>query len=118
MCDILYSVAETDFGKDSGKDNVTFTRNHSRGCGHFFTFRASYNFLERNNLVSIIRSSQPEDTGFRMHRNIKTKGLPSVITIFSAPNYRWEFKNKAAILKYIDNAINVCQFSESAIPFS
>jgi hypothetical protein len=41
-----------------------------------------------------------------MYRKTKTTGFPSVMTIFSAPNYLDVYNNKAAVLKYENNVMN------------
>ena len=43
---------------------------------------------------------------YRMYRKTKTTGFPSVMTIFSAPNYLDVYNNKAAVLKYENNVMN------------
>ncbi len=45
-----------------------------------------------------------------MYRKTRTTGFPSVMTIFSAPNYL-DVYNKGAILKYKSNAFNIRQFN-------
>lgn len=42
---------------------------------------------------------------YRMYRKTKTTGFPSVMTIFSAPNYLDVYSNKAAVLKYESNVM-------------
>jgi hypothetical protein len=42
---------------------------------------------------------------YRMYRKTKTTGFPSVMTIFSAPNYLDVYGNKAAVLKYESNVM-------------
>lgn len=42
---------------------------------------------------------------YRMYRKTKTTGFPSVMTIFSAPNYLDVYANKAAVLKYESNVM-------------
>ncbi|KAG2340101.1 hypothetical protein BDR05DRAFT_967344 [Suillus weaverae] len=49
--------------------------------------------------------------GYRMYRKTKTTGFPSVMTIFSAPNYLDVYNNKAAVLKYESNMMNIRQFN-------
>ena len=46
-----------------------------------------------------------------MYRKIKTTGFPSVMTIFSAPNYLDIYNNKAAVLKCENNVMNIRQFN-------
>jgi diadenosine tetraphosphatase ApaH/serine/threonine PP2A family protein phosphatase len=50
-------------------------------------YKAACDFLERNNLLSIIRAHEAQDSGYRMYRKTKTTGFPSVMTLFSAPDY-------------------------------
>ena len=80
--------------------------NHVRGCSYFFSYPAACNFLEKNNLLSIIRAHEAQDAGYRMYRKTRTTGFPSVMTIFSAPNYLDVYNNKAAVLKYENNVMN------------
>jgi serine/threonine-protein phosphatase 2B catalytic subunit len=81
MCDILWADPLEEFGNE--KTSETFIHNHVRGCSYFYTYVASsripldhlsdaylsrsYNaacqFLERNNLLSIIRAHEAQDAG-------------------------------------------------------
>ncbi|KAI6165933.1 Metallo-dependent phosphatase-like protein [Pisolithus thermaeus] len=115
MCDILWSDPVEDFGQE--KTNESFLHNHVRGCSYFFTYQAACQFLERNNLLSIIRAHEAQDAGYRMYRKTKTTGFPSVITIFSAPNYLDVYNNKAAVLKYESNVMNIRQFNCTPHPY-
>jgi len=90
--------------------------------------------LERNRLLSIIRAHEAQDAGFvifsyccisiadgqfsyRMYRKTRTTGFPSVMTLFSAPNYLDVYNNKAAILKYESNVLNIRQFNCTPHPY-
>jgi serine/threonine-protein phosphatase 2B catalytic subunit len=115
MCDILWSDPVEDFGQEKTTDS--FVHNHVRGCSFFFTYQAACHFLERNNLLSIIRAHEAQDAGYRMYRKTKTTGFPSVMTIFSAPNYLDVYNNKAAVLKYESNVMNIRQFNCSPHPY-
>ncbi|KAF8605620.1 Serine/threonine-protein phosphatase 2B catalytic subunit A1 [Ceratobasidium sp. AG-I] len=115
MCDILWADPLEDFGSE--KTNESFIHNHVRGCSYFFTYQAACQFLERNNLLSIIRAHEAQDTGYRMYRKTKTTGFPSVMTIFSAPNYLDVYNNKAAVLKYESNVMNIRQFNCTPHPY-
>ncbi|KAH7908639.1 Metallo-dependent phosphatase-like protein [Hygrophoropsis aurantiaca] len=115
MCDILWSDPVEDFGQE--KMNESFVHNHVRGCSYFFTYQAACQFLERNNLLSIIRAHEAQDAGYRMYRKTKTTGFPSVMTIFSAPNYLDVYNNKAAVLKYESNVMNIRQFNCTPHPY-
>ena len=52
-----------------------------------------------------------------MYRKTKTTGFPSVMTIFSAPNYLDVYGNKAAVLKYESNVMNIRQFNSTPHPY-
>ena len=52
-----------------------------------------------------------------MYRKSQTTGFPSLITIFSAPNYLDVHNNKAAVLKYENNEMNIRQFNCSPHPY-
>jgi diadenosine tetraphosphatase ApaH/serine/threonine PP2A family protein phosphatase len=47
----------------------------------YYSYNAACAFLERNNLLSIIRAHEAQDPGYRMYRKTKSTGFPSVITI-------------------------------------
>jgi serine/threonine-protein phosphatase 2B catalytic subunit len=112
MCDILWADPLEEFGQE--KTNDFFIHNHVRGCSYFFSYPAACAFLEKNNLLSIIRAHEAQDAGYRMYRKTRTTGFPSVMTIFSAPNYLDVYNNKAAVLKYENNVMNIRQFSKFA----
>lgn len=82
MCDLLWSDPVEDFGQE--KTTESFLHNHVRGCSYFFTYvfstvflqmggtdvihglcryQAACQFLERNNLLSIIRAHEAQDAG-------------------------------------------------------
>jgi serine/threonine-protein phosphatase 2B catalytic subunit len=115
MCDLLWADPAEDFGRERGDEH--FTHNHVRGCSFFFTYQAACAFLERNNLLSIIRAHEAQDAGYRTYRKTKSTGFPSVMTIFSAPNYLDAYNNKAAVLKYENNILNIRQFNCSPHPY-
>ncbi|KAI0041511.1 serine/threonine protein phosphatase 2B [Auriscalpium vulgare] len=115
MCDILWSDPVEDFGQE--KNSESFVHNHVRGCSYFFTYQAACQFLERNRLLSIIRAHEAQDAGYRMYRKTRTTGFPSVMTLFSAPNYLDVYNNKAAILKYESNVLNIRQFNCTPHPY-
>ncbi|CAO3566639.1 unnamed protein product [Mortierella alpina] len=115
MCDLLWSDPLEDFGQET--TNEYFVHNHVRGCSYFYTYHAVCAFLERNNLLSVIRAHEAQDAGYRMYRRTRTTGFPSVMTIFSAPNYLDMYNNKAAVLKYENNVMNIRQFNASPHPY-
>ncbi|KAI6222492.1 Serine/threonine-protein phosphatase [Aphelenchoides fujianensis] len=115
MCDLLWSDPLEDFGSD--RHTEQFSHNSVRGCSYFYSYGACCDFLQHNNLLSIIRAHEAQDAGYRMYRKSQTTGFPSLITIFSAPNYLDVYNNKAAILKYENNVMNIRQFNCSPHPY-
>ncbi|ESO05886.1 hypothetical protein HELRODRAFT_186366 [Helobdella robusta] len=115
MCDLLWSDPLEDFGSEKNAEH--FTHNSVRGCSYFYSYAACCDFLQQNSLLSIIRAHEAQDAGYRMYRKSQTTGFPSLITIFSAPNYLDVYNNKAAILKYENNVMNIRQFNCSPHPY-
>jgi len=113
MCDLLWSDPMDDFNIESEK----FEPNTVRGCSYSFSFSAACEFLENNRLLSVIRAHEAQDAGYKMHRRNDKTGFPSVITLFSAPNYLSSYNNKGAILRYENNVINIRQFNNSPSPY-
>ena len=115
MCDILWADPLEEFGQE--KTSEFYVHNHVRGCSYFFSYPAACAFLEKNNLLSVIRAHEAQDAGYRMYRKTRTTGFPSVMTIFSAPNYLDVYNNKAAVLKYENNVMNIRQFNCTPHPY-
>ncbi|CAK5266188.1 unnamed protein product [Mycena citricolor] len=115
MCDILWSDPAENFGSETTTDG--FLHNHVRGCSFFYTYNAACAFLERNKLLSIIRAHEAQDAGYRMYKKARTTEFPAVMTIFSAPNYLDVYNNKAAVIKYENNVMNIRQFNCSPHPY-
>ncbi|MEE6488091.1 hypothetical protein FKM82_015128 [Ascaphus truei] len=89
MCDLLWSDPSEDFGSEKSQEH--FGHNTVRGCSYFYSYR--------------------------MYRKSQTTGFPALITIFSAPNYLDVYNNKAAVLKYENNVMNIRQFNCSPHPY-
>lgn len=115
MCDLLWSDPLEDYGNE--KTNEHFTHNTVRGCSFFYSYAACCEFLQNNQLLSIIRAHEAQDAGYRMYKKSSQTAFPSLITIFSAPNYLDVYNNKAAILKYENNVMNIRQFNCSPHPY-
>jgi serine/threonine-protein phosphatase 2B catalytic subunit len=113
MCDLLWADPIENYDEDH---DDTFVPNQMRGCSYCYTFNAVNEFLNANKLLSVIRAHEAQDAGFRMHKKTQ-KGFPSVITIFSAPNYLDAYNNKGAILRYENDVLNIRQFSHSPHPY-
>lgn len=116
MCDLLWSDPFEDYGKENSS-HEKFTPNNVRGCSYFYSFNAVCEFLQANSLLSMIRAHEAQDAGYKMYRRASSTGFPSLITIFSAPNYLDVYNNKAAILKYENQVMNIRQFNASPHPY-
>ncbi|XP_059551997.1 serine/threonine-protein phosphatase 2B catalytic subunit gamma isoform isoform X4 [Myotis daubentonii] len=115
VCDLLWSDPLEDYGSERTLEH--YSHNTVRGCSYFYSYPAVCDFLRNNNLLSIIRAHEAQDAGYRMYRKSQTTGFPSLITIFSAPNYLDVYNNKAAVLKYENNVMNIRQFNCSPHPY-
>jgi serine/threonine-protein phosphatase 2B catalytic subunit len=114
MCDLLWSDPYEEFDSDTGPK---FEHNHVRGCSYFYSYRAACSFLDKNNLLSVIRAHEAQANGYRMYRKSKSTGFPALMTIFSAPNYIDVYNNKAAVLRYDKSVLNIRQFNSSPHPY-
>lgn len=112
-----------------------FIHNGARGCSFYYTYvvfqstpalrpnthshryDAVCAFLTRNNLLGVFRGHEAQDAGYTMHRKTPTKKFPSVITVFSAPNYLDAYHNRGAVLKYANKNITIRQYNCSPHPY-
>mmetsp|Transcript_84536 Transcript_84536/g.146691 ORF Transcript_84536/g.146691 Transcript_84536/m.146691 type:complete len:550 (-) Transcript_84536:264-1913(-) len=122
LCDLIWSdpMEEPEGQEKSGKKkdrSPPFIQNEVRGCSYFYTFDGAAKFLQKNSLLSIIRAHEAQLEGYKMHKTNPSTGFPSVITIFSAPNYCDCYNNKAAILKFDNSTLNILQFNCSPHPY-
>jgi serine/threonine-protein phosphatase 2B catalytic subunit len=139
MCDLLWSDPAEDYENIEGilklvatprtnapaktlsatdTSSGSFYRpNAARGCSYLYTYAAINEFLVHNQMLSVVRAHESQDLGYRMYKKIPDIGFPSLITIFSAPNYCDVYQNKAAIMKYENNIVNIHQFNCSPHPY-
>lgn len=120
FCDLMWSDPSNEFDNEPyGASNKVkdFSENYERGCSYMYSYNAVCQFLERNNLLSVIRAHQAQDKGYRMYKKTPTQQFPSVISLFSAPNYCGTYGNKAAVLKYDVTTMNIRQFSSQPEPY-
>eukprot|EP00397_Hematodinium_sp_SG-2012_P033124 GEMP01035345.1.p1 GENE.GEMP01035345.1~~GEMP01035345.1.p1 ORF type:complete len:381 (+),score=57.28 GEMP01035345.1:588-1730(+) len=118
LCDLLWSdPVEEKEGEPPMRHSELFIKNEVRGCSWFYTYEACSTFLYKNSVLSIIRAHEAQIEGYKMHRTSESTGFPTVITIFSAPNYCDVYNNKGAILKFDNNTLNILQYNSSTHPY-
>jgi serine/threonine-protein phosphatase 2B catalytic subunit len=83
LCDLLWS----DPGTDKEAKTLKFAKNLERECSYKFGLEPVKHILKKNNFLSIVRAHQVQIDGYKMHRWGGSQAFPSVITVFSAPNY-------------------------------
>eukprot|EP00920_Eleutheroschizon_duboscqi_P027913 GHVT01068244.1.p1 GENE.GHVT01068244.1~~GHVT01068244.1.p1 ORF type:complete len:518 (+),score=122.83 GHVT01068244.1:411-1964(+) len=116
FCDLLWADP-IDEEKEDHVVQAAFFPNDVRGCSFFFGYEAASGFLDKNLLLSIIRAHEAQLEGYKMHQTNSKTGFPTVITIFSAPNYCDVYNNKGAVLKFENNTLNIQQFNFSPHPY-
>jgi len=114
MCDLLWADPMETF---TAEIDSPYEFNTVRGCSFNFSYNSVCDFLERTGMLSVIRAHEAQDAGYRMHRRHERTGFPSLITLFSAPNYLDAYNNKGAIMRYENNVINIRQFNCSPHPY-
>ncbi|KAK7062655.1 hypothetical protein VNI00_000143 [Paramarasmius palmivorus] len=125
LCDLLWSDPVTNYGHEQEHTpqgpplppGTTYLYNQTRGCSYYFTYEATCQFLDRNRLLGVIRGHEAQDAGYTMHRKTPTKKFPSVITIFSAPNYLDVYHNRGAVIKYANKNITIRQYNYTQHPY-
>lgn len=114
-CDLMWSDPSSKYDENLSKDR-DFQENYERGCSYMYSYNAVTKFLQRNNLLAMIRAHQAQDKGYRMYA-ATAQSFPSIISLFSAPNYCGTYGNKAAVLKYDVATMNIRQFSSQPEPY-
>jgi len=114
MCDLLWSDPTDDFTSTSP---VFFTHNRNRHTSYSYGYKAVVELLNKNKWLSVIRAHEAQEHGYRMYEKNEKTGFPSLITLFSAPNYCTEYNNKAAIMRYENNSMTIKQFNDSPHPY-
>jgi serine/threonine-protein phosphatase 2B catalytic subunit len=113
LCDLLWSDPLDD--KDARK--MKFEKNTARECSVKFGLEPVKEVLKKNNYISIIRAHQVQVDGYKMHRWGGATAFPSVITVFSAPNYCGEYHNKGAVILIENEKMNIKQYKDVDHPF-
>eukprot|EP00759_Apiculatamorpha_spiralis_P053306 PhF_6_TR6159/c0_g1_i1/m.9175/K04348/PPP3C, CNA; serine/threonine-protein phosphatase 2B catalytic subunit len=115
MTDLLWSDPMDDEA-EARHANTHFAPNEERGCSYVFSFRATCSFLASNKLLCVIRAHEAQEEGYKLYKKTSA-GFPSVICVFSAPNYCDTYDNKAAVVKFHNNTMNVKQFHSVEHPY-
>lgn len=84
---------------NNGELGSVVKANDVRGCSYFFGYELCKQFLKPNKLLSVIRAHEAQANGYKMYHWGGEKQFPTVITIFSAPNYCDFYNNKAAVIR-------------------
>ncbi|RVD92659.1 Serine-threonine phosphatase catalytic subunit [Tubulinosema ratisbonensis] len=98
MCDLLWSDPAQNFNLSKKK----FEFNTKRRVSYVYYFEAVKEFLEKNDLETIIRGHEVEKMGYKLFKCYKTE-VPSVYTVFSAPNYCDMYNNLGSTLFFDGN---------------
>jgi serine/threonine-protein phosphatase 2B catalytic subunit len=114
FCDMLWSDP---VDSPTGTLIEKFKYNNARSCSFYFGQQAANKFLKANGLSSVIRAHEAQLEGYKMHRWNGQNKFPVVITLFSAPNYCDCYNNKGALLKLVDNTLNIQQYSANPHPY-
>lgn len=128
LCDLMWADPSPD---DEAHMMPDFSHNSDRDCSVFFGKQAANKFLEANSLISILRGHQVQQEGYKMHRfgdrsfSVSSKSsnasssldFPSVVTIFSAPNYCGSYDNRGAFFLLDHGVVQMNQFNETEAPY-
>ncbi|KAN0125341.1 Metallo-dependent phosphatase [Lactarius tabidus] len=125
LCDLLWADPVPNFGHEAEPSQhpspvppgQMWGHNTKRGGSYYFTYEAVIKFLERNELLGVIRGHEVQDAGYVMFRKTPIKKFPSVITVFSAPNLLDKYHNRGAVLKYANNSTTIRQYHANPHPF-
>nr|XP_027202861.1 serine/threonine-protein phosphatase 2B catalytic subunit-like [Dermatophagoides pteronyssinus] len=117
FCDLLWADPIDQTRQRTSFKTENFIVNNVRGCSYFYGFNAVQEFLQQNNFLCIIRAHEAQALGFKLGKESPETDFPTVITIFSAPNYCDVYANKAAYMTIQQNLINIQQFCAVHHPF-
>ncbi len=113
LCDLLWA----DPVEDLHATKINFIENRERECSVKFGLKPVKQILKKNNFLSIIRAHQVQVDGYKMHRWGGQTAFPSVITVFSAPNYCGTYNNKGAVILIENDKMNIKQYKDVEHPF-
>ena len=114
FCDLLWSDP---IDNEEGICENSYRPNDVRGCSYFYGADAVIKFLDKNNLLSVLRAHEAQIEGYKMHKWSNSE-FPVVITIFSAPNYCDVYGNKGALIKFdVSFLFKICFINFNDIVF-
>ncbi|KAJ6244762.1 serine/threonine-protein phosphatase 2b catalytic subunit 1-related [Anaeramoeba flamelloides] len=114
--DLLWSDPQKDYNNPK-KNTKKFIKNVSRSCSYRYSFRAVERFLKANKLTCVIRGHESCQNGYRMYKKSKLTGFPTLITLFSCPNYLGVYTNKGAVIEYTPNSLIFKEFKGATKPY-
>ena len=133
LCDLMWSdpVSESEYetkvtedihtnDSDSNGEPITwFAYNEARQCSYVFGTDAVRTFVDKNDLITIIRShGTPFPSGYNLHKCYYKNGNPQIITISSAPRHdSWSANHRGALLKIDCEQLNIRQFVPAPHPY-
>jgi len=106
QCDLLWADPVAD---EDERNCTEFEFNETRQCSYRYGRDAVKAFLQRNNLLVVIRAHEVCFDGYKFLFPNKKTQMPRVITVFSAPDYCDVYKNKASYLILKDEVLNIRQ---------
>lgn len=112
MCDLLWSDPIQNYDEETERE---WEENNNRRCSFVYCYKSVVKFLEKNSLSTIIRGHEVQMSGctlFKEHNN-----EPTVVSVFTAPNYCDFYGNSAAVVDYDMGIKSILQFSAVKHPF-
>ncbi len=88
LCDILWADPTDGYDNEKLEQKLEmYTHNGPRGCSYNVSYKAICKFLDDNDLLCVIRAHQVQSAGCKMYKKHEKTLFPTLVTIFSAPNY-------------------------------
>uniref|UniRef100_A0A8P4GGU4 Serine/threonine-protein phosphatase n=1 Tax=Dicentrarchus labrax TaxID=13489 RepID=A0A8P4GGU4_DICLA len=107
MCDLLWSDPLEDFGNE--KTQEYFSHNTVRGCSYFYSYPAVCEFLQSNNLLSIIRAHEAQDAGYKGIKSSDTAPQPNLLSVISLFSYTLI---SFPVTEMLVNVLSICSDDE------
>ncbi|CAF1049431.1 unnamed protein product [Rotaria sp. Silwood1] len=118
LCDILWADPTDGYDNEKLEQKLEmYTHNGPRGCSYNVSYKAMCKFLDDNDLLCVIRAHQVQSAGCKMYKKHEKTLFPTLVTIFSAPNYCEVYKNRGAILRYDGSVMHVFQYKWVKHPY-